>query len=583
MVLDWSLFLTSLRYTYLQLLFRTRRTHAALATLMRLCPKGKTEFFPIIASNVPFRVKPEEIMVRYYKQTLLVVKYLPSIQNQILELMIEKSLEIDVEIKISDDGDATIEQEKDDAQEPISDTGVFEFDDDGEQNESNPQKSSDDVASRGVSDMANKLDSLMCLLLEFVESRTSISSEVFPVLLTVFTNCILITHKSKFVQFVIFQACGLDAHRRQQAQSPPLSGDEKTSLKAQDTQPCYRTFCLLLQDIVADPYRATSIRQTAACYLASFVSRASFVDANTVCESVATLLQWAEIYIDAMDRSSVSIHAADARGQSARHSLCYTVCQAAFYIMCFRGREAVKHYQVLLTSINGTDELKRVDLSAERWNRLCRHSLRPLQYCLESVKTEFLQLAKFYNLLDAATLAQVMSTGKQVVKKRKKATAIRTPATLEKERRSGGVGGLGRGKNPLDSFFPFDPYLLRQSHVHIETYYNHWLGSLSSREEEDENEDDKEMMEEGTPMTVEQVDSDVEASDSDDDDDHEEDKDEADNAHGGNSGFVGSIESMTESLSMGRGSPNPSHEELQNAWATTLKRSRAPSIETGSW
>ncbi|CAN0477912.1 unnamed protein product, partial [Laminaria digitata] len=35
-------------------------------------------------------------------------------------------------------------------------------------------------------------------------------------------------------------------------------------------------------------------------------------------------------------------------------------------------------------------------------------------------------------------------------------------------------GGLGRGSNPLDSFFPFDPYLLRRSHAYVDTIYNTW-------------------------------------------------------------------------------------------------------------
>lgn len=36
------------------------------------------------------------------------------------------------------------------------------------------------------------------------------------------------------------------------------------------------------------------------------------------------------------------------------------------------------------------------------------------------------------------------------------------------------AGGLGRGSNPLDSFFPFDPYLLRRSHAYVAGMYNSW-------------------------------------------------------------------------------------------------------------
>lgn len=42
------------------------------------------------------------------------------------------------------------------------------------------------------------------------------------------------------------------------------------------------------------------------------------------------------------------------------------------------------------------------------------------------------------------------------------------------------AGGLGRGSNPLDSFFPFDPYLLRRSHAYVDTIYNTWKVELLS-------------------------------------------------------------------------------------------------------
>lgn len=45
---------------------------------------------------------------------------------------------------------------------------------------------------------------------------------------------------------------------------------------------------------------------------------------------------------------------------------------------------------------------------------------------------------------------------------------VRTPGRVTK------AGGLGKGSNPLDSFFPFDPYLLRRSHVYVEDMYNTW-------------------------------------------------------------------------------------------------------------
>ena len=36
------------------------------------------------------------------------------------------------------------------------------------------------------------------------------------------------------------------------------------------------------------------------------------------------------------------------------------------------------------------------------------------------------------------------------------------------------MGGLGRGSNPLNSFFPFDPYLLQMSYCQVRPYYRNW-------------------------------------------------------------------------------------------------------------
>ena len=535
---------------------------------MRLCPKGKTELFPIISSNAPYRVQPEEHLVRYYKQAFHVVNYLPSIQNQLIELIVDKSLEIDVEIKISDDGEATIDIERD---ERIQ-SEIFEFDD----SDAKPNQQKDDGQSQ-VDDMANKLDSLLSLLFQFIESRPAIA-DIFPILLNVVMNSILITHKSKFVQFIILYACGIDEQRQRNNEDETTT--TTTTKSGRKQQPFYRDFANHLIENVLDPYRATSTRQTAALYLASFVSRGAFVKPETVCEMVRSLLQWTETYMKALNPTQ--IYAADARRQSSHHSLFYTVCQSVFYIMCFRGKEAIQYYHDQISAHRSQEELDLIDLSSTQWTRLCGHALRPLNFCLDSVKTEFLQLVRVFNLIDAATIEEISNVERQVVIKRKKPTSIRTPATLEKERRSGGVGGLGRGRNPLDSFFPFDPFLLRQSHIFIEPHYNHWLGSLGA-EEYDANED-------GTAITVEHAESESDlvkdGDDEDEDDEHEDDdgnKEQDDASRTSNDGLVGSVESLV-ALSMDHSSPvQPTHEELQVAWSRTLKRSRTPSIETGSW
>lgn len=184
-----------------------------------------------------------------------------------------------------------------------------------------------------------------------------------------------------------------------------------------------------------------------------------------------------------------------------------------------------------------------VDIGPKRWKLLCGHALQPLKYCLESVRSEFFHLAKDLDLfLDSSDghendemqrreeadkfldhLQKTSSLKKQQaqgdkqssenqsknhpragptpakkrrhsstpmkkrgggVKKRRR-TIISTAATREKKRLNEGVGGLGRGSNPLGSFFPFDPYLLQTSYEHVRPYYRNWEDCILTIEGEE--------------------------------------------------------------------------------------------------
>ena len=71
-------------------------------------------------------------------------------------------------------------------------------------------------------------------------------------------------------------------------------------------------------------------------------------------------------------------------------------------------------------------------------------------------------------------------------KRRRVTTTIQTAATLERRRIAGGVGGLGKGSNPLETFFPFDPYLLRRSYDFVEPHYRHWNSGFRVDDVDDE-------------------------------------------------------------------------------------------------
>lgn len=548
-------------------IYRPQLLHAGLATIVRLCPKAKTDvIMTLLSTNFPFRTRPRHILDSYVKNMFQVLVYIPSLEHQVLEMIVDKALEMDVEIKIDQEGEASVERNID------NDDTIFELDVD------TPVKPSvSNMETIPVDQMADKLDSLMLLLLEYISTNIPTSADkatiLFRTILPVFESNILTTHKSKFVQFLLFCICGLDPH---------------TSDVGCHTQ-LYRDFCELLIQILYNPYKATVTRQTAACYLASFVSRANYVCRETICEGISALLKWAEAYMQVTTVTSGS----DARLQCQMHSLFYTVSQAACYIMCFRGREAFAYYDAAKAYWEDHPhdddapfpELSYIDLSHERWVRLCSHDLQPLLFCLESVREEFLNVASVFSIFDEPLLRTLaVGSRRMATQSRPRGKVVVTKATLAKQRMKQGVGGLGRGSNPLDSFFPFDPYLLRRSHKFIEPLYQHWEGSI---EAEDILIDDHTDATDDGAQSVSSVDGNDESG-SEEEDDDEDNEEFYTNKHMSTSAESAAyLQSMSVTSSYSTKSSvarSPPQRYPMEAWTTTLKRTRAPSIaENGSW
>jgi|AntRauTorckE5430_2_1112549.scaffolds.fasta_scaffold00340_7 RNA polymerase I-specific transcription initiation factor RRN3 len=426
---------------------------------------------------------------------------------------------------------------------------------------------------------------------------------MYKMIITAFNSVILTTHRSKFVQFVILFLCGLDYDSKDHEKKK----DDEEVVQAADQSMLSREFAAKLIDLVLDPFRPSINRQSAACYLASFVSRSTSVCPGTACEAVSAILRFAEAYMDTYHTEALARNARRGAGMDfgtgnqtskvALHSIFYTACQSAFYIMCFRGRECIEYYQKAVEYYAHLDhenddedhillypDPKLIDISMQRWTRLVSHHLHPLMHCLESVRGEFLLLSDRFDLIEGSVLERLIIKDRKMASSPKKgqmvkkANSIRTAATQEKRRMNGGVGGLGRGSNPLDSFFPFDPYLLRRSYSFVEPYYRHWIGSLYDDSLKNESE-----CEEASNL----VDDEVSIGDDDDISSDDLDDEEDDNDH--------SIEDTTECTAMSLTSTTcfiPENDDSSDSditandlavkketWMRELKRSRALSIE----
>lgn len=302
-----------------------------------------------------------------------------------------------------------------------------------------------------------------------------------------------------------------------------------------------------------------------------------------------------------------SIRAADAREQGELHSLFYTVCQAAFYVMCFRGVEAIKFYQSAVEYHSPTSSSTppppededlwefphpdTIDIGGTRWAKICCHELQPLSFCLESVRDEFLHVAHAFDMIESETLGRLvkeskrMSTGRR---KRKTASTISTAATLENQRQSGGVGGLGVGSNPLKTFFPFDPLLLRRSHSFIEPFYKNWNGPIEEEDSDDDDDDEEndDMMQDGQEPTIDAAEDESEGQNSigNDSGDSSDDDSTSDGETGRNFSYAQPMSlASSYGIDMPLASSVATTEELRDAWQEAVERPRSYSIENGSW
>lgn len=583
---------------------RVKRLLLALINIFRLNHRSKNDIINEITTNFPhYKTSPVALHRWYINICLQLVHLVPTLEGPILNLLVDQALEMDVQIKINDNGGVFLDEDASDdmGQNIVSKKRSYQIisrqslsaSKNNTANMNSPMEESEEIT-----DIAERLDNLMNILCQRIQKQTTFSSESVSEALTAVVNArrlyrhlddifdkkVRTTHRSKFVPFIFFVLFGreadaleavgkLMADRKNDSPSTVAGNvdiplDDKSSevkdvisASINQTDFLYRGFCAKLIDLFYNPVDPGELpSQTVVCCLASFVSRATYVCPETVCESVAAILQWIEAYIEAHTESQdtpssirrQSSGSGSTQKQRDIHALFYTACQSAFYVMCFRGAEALHYYQTAWRHRDDPESQfaspESVNLESKRWKAIVKHPLQPLRNCLESVRVEFLHVAEDLDLFversdddssesreaEAKQFLQhlwsVNNQGKTCLKKskmttpkRRRSSVIKTAATQEKKRLDGGVGGLGKGSNPLDSYFPFDPYLLKCSHKYVESYYRNWDDCILTMDGLDNPKD----ADSGIDHTLEEEDDDNSALTS-SGDENEDDREESD-------------------------------------------------------
>ncbi|XP_051242846.1 RNA polymerase I-specific transcription initiation factor RRN3 [Dicentrarchus labrax] len=413
--------------------------HQALQLITRYVPSTSRFLVPILQENFPFVQKSSRTLECYVHNLLRVTTYIPSIRRDVLEVIIGMMLKLDVSASRADIEEA--EENTVQNQDPTEE-GLFDMDED---------MSADHPSTTAVMahPVAERLDTLMAVLMAYVKDVCHVNGslhvertkDLYKDLLSVFDKLILPTHASCHVQYTLFYLCSF-----------------RLALA--------EAFLDHLWKILQSPSQPAVLRQAAAGYLGSFLARAKFIPVLTVRACLDLLLSWIHRYIDSQDSSGTQAYC-----DISLHGPFYTACQAVFYTLIFRHRAMLEGNMK-----KGLEYLQSLNLE-----RVVMCQLNPLKVCLPSVTNMFAAITRKYQVVFCYTIIE--RNNRHV---------------LPVVRSSAGGDSVTTNTNPLDSFFPFDPYLLRRSGQLIEPLYQVWeeladtellpdkTGRQGSREDEDD-------------------------------------------------------------------------------------------------
>ncbi|XP_068605977.1 eukaryotic peptide chain release factor GTP-binding subunit ERF3A-like [Brachionichthys hirsutus] len=272
--------------------------------------------------------------------------------------------------------------------------------------------------------LAERLDALMAVLMSYVKDICHLNGSLhlertkdfYRDVLCVFDKLILPTHACCHVQFILFYLCSF-----------------RLALA--------EAFLDHQWKILQNPSQPAVLRQAAVGYLGSFLARAKFIPASTVRACLDLLVPWIHRYIDGQDGGR------RAWCDVGLHGPFYSACQAVFYTLVFRHRAMLEGNMK-----KGLEYLQGLNLE-----RVVVCQLNPLKVCLPSVASMFAAITRKYQVAFCYTIIERNSRHR-----------------LPLVRGSAGGDCVAAGTNPLDSFFPFDPYLLKRSGRLIEPVYQVW-------------------------------------------------------------------------------------------------------------
>ncbi|KAG8265965.1 DNA independent RNA polymerase I transcription factor [Homalodisca vitripennis] len=278
--------------------------------------------------------------------------------------------------------------------------------------------------------VANSLDLSMEVMFRFVHSQChnngvlcwQRTKSMYRDMKEVFDKVMLPTHASHHVQFLYFYMLSF-----------------KNNLVF--------WFLQHLWSKVIDPNVFLVIRQAAIGYIASLLSRAKYIPLSAVKDMLSQLSAWIHGYISNSDTQTPTCN-------PRAHAVFYSACQALFYLIAFR------HKEIVLNSPKGLVFLQGLNLA-----KVVTCQLNPLRVCLPAVTQNFASVARHYQLAYCYSVIEHNRRNTIPLVYRDSTGAVITTQQVY-----------------LDSFFPFDPYLLTRTKKYIKDFYREYENWLPDEE-----------------------------------------------------------------------------------------------------
>ncbi|OLY82210.1 RNA polymerase I-specific transcription initiation factor rrn3 [Smittium mucronatum] len=506
-----------------------KRVHSLLSELVHIIPTLSQEIYFSISKNFPHKRDSSARNTSFLKNVLKVIRYCPDLQKKLLLLSIDRILQMDVEIQVEIEDIDSLSQTTSKDELPVSednDSSSFvsksklsklsnTVSDSESDSESEDEFVVEEIFTYKASEMVSKLDSMLFLLFSYFRDNHLIgprrSFDTFSLALELFDQIILPTYKSRYTQFFIFYLCSLDT-----SYSDLFLGH----LVSKIGQP------VEFGRAISSSSRSAVLRMSAASYLSSFVARSLSLTPQIVRNVIGVLSQWANTYLDLQDdgiysssspfglkkhSSSLGFSSNFTDASKFEHPVFYSVCQAIFYIFCYRWRDLLDgsynefepmdlddHHNNKYRSLISTFDTSSFNWSSQTSgiHRLVFSKLNPLKFCSSIVSKQFALVASQLNFVFCLSLIdQNRRNSRRFLSSTSSATSL---PSLRSASSSATLTSVSQETlEEMSSFFPFDPFPLTQSRSFIDPIYFVWcpvfdqsIDSDSSDSSDDSNDED---------------------------------------------------------------------------------------------